>query len=467
MLTVGSEGWVGDGKGRLARWDAVLYGAAAGVAALSARLDHIPLQRQWARLALWPYAAAAFVALLLALRGRVRSTRTPPAARAALAVAVLLAVLIVPLALEIAWRANDGDPLHVQSEIFLTEQGARALLHGRDPYSISYDYGLLRTYPVGVWRHIPYLPGIFAFGMPRALFGPGPLTDARIGFTVVSLAAALLALRWSGISGERRVLMLLVLLVLPTGARYLVGGGDDVAVLALLLLAVVLEQRRLPVAAGLVAGLAAVVKQTAWLTLPFLALAAVDRDGRRAGWRYLGAVAAVVVPVVAPFAVWDTRGLVRSAVLFPLGLTGDPTTARGLTFGQLLAHLFPGAKVAIAIVLAASLVAGGVLLAVKRPPATPAMAVRHAGMLLAVAVVLAPAGRLGYLIYPVNLLVWGWLLGSGAYPGARQPRRAQGAGPSRNGGGSRAGADRAVSNPTWTGRHRRGSATGDDGHRRS
>jgi hypothetical protein len=457
---------VGDGgRGRFARWDAVLYGAAAGLAAMSARLDHIPLQREWARLALGPYTVAAVVAALLVLRWRTRLAQRPLAARATLAVAVLLAVLVVPLALEIAWRARDGDRLHVQSEIFLTEQGARALLHGRDPYSVSYGYGLLRTYPVGVWRHIPYLPGIFAFGLPRALLGPGPLTDARVGFTVVSLVAALLALRRSGISGERRLLVLLVLLILPTGARYLVGGGDDVTVLALLLLAVVLEQRRLPVAAGLVAGLAAVVKQTAWLALPFLALAAVDRDGRRAGWRYLAAVGAVVVPVVAPFAVWDAGGLIRSAVLFPLGLTGEPTPARGLTLGQLLARPFPQAKVAIALLLATALVAVGALLAVRRPPADAAMAARYAGVLLAVAVALAPAGRLGYLIYPVNLLVWSWVLASGAYPVARQPRHAPGADPSRNGGGSRAGADRAVSNPTWPGRHRRGSAAGDDGHR--
>src|SRR6266542_2940623 len=174
---------------------------------MSARLDHIPLQREWARLALGPYTVAAVVAALLVLRWRTRLAQRPLAARATLAVAVL--------------------------------------------------------------QHIPYLPGIFAFGLPRALLGPGPLTDARVGFTVVSLVAALLALRRSGISGERRLLVLLVLLILPTGARYLVGGGDDVAVLALLLLAVVLEQRRLPVAAGLVAGLAAVVKQTAWLALPF------------------------------------------------------------------------------------------------------------------------------------------------------------------------------------------------------
>ncbi len=454
--------------GHVARWDAALYGAAAVLAAWAARFDYIPLQRQWARLAVGPYTAGAVVAVVLALLWRVRPARRPLRTRSALAVAVLLGALVVPLTLEIAWRAQDGDRWHVQSEIFLTEQGARVLLGGRDPYSASYGYGLLRTYPEGVWRHIPYLPGIFVFGLPRALLGPGPLTDARVGFAVVSLAAAVLAMALCGASGERRLRVLMVLLILPTGARYLVGGGDDVAVLALLLLAVVLQQRRQPVAAGVVAGLACTVKQTAWLALPFLALAAVDRGGRRAGWRYLAAAGAVVVPVVAPFAVWDPGGLIRSVVLFPLGLGNEPTTARGLTLGQLLAMPFPHAKLAIAALLASGLVAAGVL-AIRRPPSSTAMAAQYAGVLLAVAIALAPAGRLGYLIYPVNLLVWSRLLASGAYPVARQRRGAPvpGADPSRNGGGSRAGADRAVSNPTRAGRQGRGPAAGDDGDRRA
>jgi Glycosyltransferase family 87 len=418
-------GDVGDREGgRLVRWDAALYGAAALVAAGAARFDYIPLQRRWALLALGPYAAGAVVAVVLAVRWRARPGRRPLAARTALAVAVLLGALVLPLALEIAWRANDGDRLHVQSEVFLTEEGARALLGGRDPYSVSYGYGLLRTYPEGVWRHIPYLPGIFAFGLPRVLLGPSPLTDARVGFTVVSLAAGLLALALSGVTGEHRLRVLMVLLILPTGARYLVGGGDDIAVLALLLLAVVLEQRRWPVAAGLVAGAAATIKPTAWFALPFLALAAMDRDGRRAGWRYLAAVAAVVVPVVVPFAVWGPRSLIRSVVLFPLGLAADPTTARGLTIGQLLAATFPHAKGVIAILLAGGLVTAGVRLAIRRPPSSAAMAAQYTGVLLAVAVVLAPAGRLGYLIYPVNLLVWSRVLASGVYPVARQRRRA-------------------------------------------
>jgi len=447
--------------GRGAHWDAALYAAAAGAAALSARLDAIPVQRQWARLALVPYAAGALVALALALRRR--PARRPPAARAGLAAAVLLGALVVPLVLEVGWRAELGDRGHVQSEVFLTEQGARELVGGRNPYGASYGYGMLRTYPPGVWQHIPYLPGIFAFGLPSALAGAGSLTDARLGFTLVSLVAAVVALRIGALSGEARLRVLLVLLILPTGARYLVGGGDDVAVLALLLLAVVLERRRLPVVAGLAAGLAAAIKQTAWPALPFLALAARDRDGRPAGWRYLAAVGVVVVPVVAPFAVWDAGALVHSVVLFPLGLGSEPTIARGFTLGQLLDGPVPGGKTVIAVVLAVALL-GATLLAVRRPPASVAAALRSAGALLAVAVVLAPAGRLGYLIYPVNLLLWSGLLPGGAYPDERQAHAvpAVGADPSRNGGGHRAGADRAVSHPTWPGGHRRGTAAGDD-----
>src|SRR6266542_3528025 len=73
---------------------------------MSARLDHIPLQREWARLALGPYTVAAVVAALLVLRWRTRLAQRPLAARATLAVAVLLAVLVVPLVLEIAGRAR-------------------------------------------------------------------------------------------------------------------------------------------------------------------------------------------------------------------------------------------------------------------------------------------------------------------------------------------------------------------------
>jgi Glycosyltransferase family 87 len=439
-----------------AGWDAALYGAAALVAGVGALVDQIPLQREWARLAFAPYAVGAVVALLLALRWRRRPAHRPLRVRAILAALVLTGVLVAPLSLEVGWRAGYGDRLHVQSEVLLIERGAANLLHGHDPYTGSYGYGLLRSYPPGVWKHIPYLPAIFAFGMPRAALGASPLTDARVGFAVVSLAAAVLALRLSGASREARLRILMVLLILPTGARYLTGGGDDIAVLSLLLLTVVLEQRGRPVAAGLVAGIAAATKQTAWLALPLLALAAWDANGRRAGWRFIASAGAVVAVVVAPFALWNFRALVNSAVLFPLGLAGQPTIARGLTVGQLLARPFPQARGAIAVGLGAVVVATGVLLATRWWPVSVSVAARHAGVLIALAVLLAPAGRLGYLIYPLNLLLWSVLL--------REDRLGSWvAVPSRSGGGTRAGADRALSDQARARRPGGGAAAGDDG----
>jgi len=413
---------------RSAGWDAALYGASALIAGVAARWDHIPLQRQWGRLAVGPYAAGALAALLLAACWRARPPRTPLVARTAVALAVLAGALAVPLALEVAWRARDGDRFHIQSEVFLVEQGAGVLLDGGNPYARSYGYGVLRTYPPGVWQHIPYLPGIFAFGLPRALAGPGPPTDARVGFALAAVSAALLALARSGASGAQRLRVLTVLLVLPTGARYLTGGGDDVAVLALLLLAVVLERRGRPVLAGLVAGLAGAIKQTALVPLPFLALAARDRTGRRAAGRFAAAAAAVVVPVVAPFALRDARALVDSVVLFPLGLAEAPTIARGPTVGQLLTAPFPQARGILAAALASVVAAIAVALLLRRGPWSVKAAARRGAVVLAAAILLAPAGRLGYLIYPLNLLLWSRLP-----DGDAEPRAAPDGGPDQAG----------------------------------
>jgi hypothetical protein len=43
-------------------------------------------------------------------------------------------------------------------------------------------------------------------------------------------------------------------------------------------------------------------------------------------------------------------------------------------------------------------------------PSTPGQIARYTGFLMALATVLAPATRFGYLIYPVNLVVWSYML---------------------------------------------------------
>jgi hypothetical protein len=55
------------------------------------------------------------------------------------------------------------------------EQGAQSLVDGVDPYAVAYQSGALAGYPAGVQEHLPYLLGVFAFGLARPVAGLDPL----------------------------------------------------------------------------------------------------------------------------------------------------------------------------------------------------------------------------------------------------------------------------------------------------
>jgi Glycosyltransferase family 87 len=394
-------------QGHELRWDAALYAAGAAVAAAVALSDRIPLQRDWGRMALVPYAVGAIAALALAM-ARAR-TRAAGRARVGLAAAVLVGSAFLPMALEVWWRARDGFADHVQSETLVTEESAVALLGGHDPYAASFASGPLGSWPSGTAEHVPYLPGMFAFGLPRAVAGDIWLTDARLWFAVVSVTALAMAL-WLAQPPPARRLTALVVVLAPTGARYMAGGGDDVTVLSLMLLSLVLLHRKEPAAAGLAAGLAAAIKQTAWPLLPFLILAARDKEGRRASGRTLAAASAVMLPLIAPFVVWNPAAFVRDVVLFPLGLARQPTLAASPTLGRLLAEALalPKGVVAGALLLIVLLVAG--YLAFLRPPTDARGAAERTALVMLLAILLATAGRFGYLLYPIGLFAWARLV---------------------------------------------------------
>ncbi|MEW6059280.1 MAG: glycosyltransferase 87 family protein [Actinomycetota bacterium] len=394
----------------LLRWDAPLYAAGALVAGIAVWLDHIPLQRQWGRLALPAYLGAMALSIAVAVGARRLPERLVLRLRAGILLAAIVGVALGPLVLEAYWRQTEGFRGHVQSEVLVTEESASALLHGADPYAASFADGPLGAWPKGTADHVPYLPGMFLFGMPRALDGTGWHTDARIAFAVVALAAIGLAVGHSRARPERALTAVLVVVALPTGARYMTGGGDDLAVLALMLLSLVLLDRRRPVPAGLVAGLAAVVKQTALPLLPFLIVAARDRDGRREWGKALTASLAVMVPVVLSFLLWNPRAFIEDAVLFPLGLAQEPTLAASPTLGSVLSEVLPFPKGAIAVGLGLVVLAVAAYLLVVRPPVGARGAAERTALVLLLAVLLATAGRFGYLLYPIGLFAWARLI---------------------------------------------------------
>jgi hypothetical protein len=123
--------------------------------------------------------------------------------------------------------------------------------------------------------------------------------------------------------------------------------------------------------------------------------------------------------VVVPFALRGPWAFFDNVVLFPLGLSGVNSPAASPLPGHLIVTAFPFLHRVLPVAVGS---VGGALLALylyRRPPQNAAQACNVGGVVMAVITLLAPATRIGYLLYPINFFVWAYLF-SGS-PGTEQP----------------------------------------------
>ena len=315
----------------------------------------------------------------------------------------LAGAVIVPL----AWMAWTG---RAQPEVGVVIHSARLFLHDGTPYQAAHAVATAHS----PYVYNPYLPALAVFGVPHALFGGGLLTDPRLWFGVVFVLGFAGALTLSGV--RRPWLWTAVLTASPIIAFPLTTGGDDLPVLALICVGLALLRtgqapppllRPVPrtILAGLVLGLAAAMKATAWPALAVALALVAARDGKRAaGWLALATVA-VPVAVDGPVLISQPAAVVSNTILFPLGLTKIKSPAASFLPGHLIAEAWgPGHLVAIGLVLLAGLGVAASL--VLQPPWDE----RAAGWRLVTGLVLmfafAPASRFGYAVYPLGLACW-------------------------------------------------------------
>jgi hypothetical protein len=412
--------------------DVLLYGTSTAFAGVTALAVSIPLYREWGRLALAPYAVAT---LGMALVGRYRrrasmGSSTPVngpgwrAARLAAFAVVLLGATVVPLALEVTWATHGDASVHVQPEVLVVERAGIRVANGHDPYQVIDKNGhiLIRQGAIPVYElYYPYLPGMVVFGFSSGSKVEARLTDARIQFLLFTLVIAAIALSRIRPSSDARTRSFQALSVLPTAALPLATGGDDMPVVALMLLGLVALQRRRPVLAGLALGAASTLKFTAWPVV-FLALFAVcDRQRRRAVGRYGAAVAVLVVPVVLPLALHNPSAFIDNVVRFPLGLAGVASPAASALPGHVLVSTFPaihGSYVVMVTILGLAVLGRRLW---HHPPGDAAAVASLTGWVMLVAILLAPATRVGYLLYPINLFLWAWMFRCTEDPAERVP----------------------------------------------
>jgi hypothetical protein len=420
--------------------DVVLYGASAVFAAVTAIAVSIPLYRQWGQMAVGPYVAATAIVAWAAWRWSgsrsaarrdavegeraERARRRSRTARIVAFLIVLFGATLVPLSVEIVWRSQGNAAEHVQPEVVVVERAGARVAHGKAPYQVVDRNGhvVIHQSDVPVYElYYPYLPGMVVFGLSSGSTVEASLTDARIQFLLFSVLVGVLALSRVRPSTDARTRAFQALTVLPTAALPFATGGDDMPVVALMLLGLVALQRRKPLLAGLVLGAASSLKFTAWPLVVFALWAAYDRGSRRAIGRYVAGVLAVVVPVVLPVALSNMSAFVDNVVRFPLGLAGVSSPAASALPGHMLVSALPGVHRPYLVVVG---VVGGVVLVrhlVRHPPRDPAGVAALTGWVMLVAILLAPATRVGYLLYPINLFVWAWMLGQADVPATGPP----------------------------------------------
>jgi hypothetical protein len=432
------------------RWLAVLCGSFAVFAVVIAVVSTEPAQRTWGVFAAAGYGTACVIALVVPRR---RMGGTWWGARLAVLASLGGAVLA-----SLGWMAAAG---RAQPEVGVIIRSAALLVHRGTPYESA--AALATTHNPNAYD--PYLPALIVFGLPRAMLGGGVLTDPRVWFGavfVVTFGAALAVLGRSRLGWWVAAVTASPIVAFPLSV-----GGDDLPVLGLLCLGLAVagaggrglpgprrralpdasgralpDARRrglswqCPVAAGVVLGMAAAMKPTAWPAL-VVALALIGaRQGKRAAALF-GLVATGTAVIGDSALLMAAPGaVVANTIAFPLGMAKVASPAASVLPGRLIAATGPAGRwVAIALLVIAGAAVAASL--VVRPPKDA----HAAGWRLAIGItlmfLLAPASRYGYFVYPLGLAAWllvtrpGGLGGWAAAGGPAGPRgRAAGAAPS-------------------------------------
>ena len=158
--------------------------------------------RQWAEMALGPYAAAVVLCFVAARRGsqKARRDEAPKKGdrlRNGIIIGLAITVMLVPLSVEVVLRAEHKPGDDVQNEVTVIEACGDRLMHHKNCYLPNPKWIGTSVTSQSENSFFPYLPGMIPFGLINATSGPAEFKDARLPLTGFSLVVHRLRRFWS------------------------------------------------------------------------------------------------------------------------------------------------------------------------------------------------------------------------------------------------------------------------------
>ncbi|CAM3970142.1 glycosyltransferase 87 family protein [Kibdelosporangium persicum] len=382
--------------------DIAIYLGCAAFAIPTALWSEFYGYRIWGNFASVAYvfgAAHAIFLLTSARGGRLRSRWIP--------VGVVGGVgMVAPLVVLVLRRLTGSDwvirPFQwaAQPEVWVIERSAQLLFDTGTPYV---DIAALPR-PPEVNDYTPYGPAMTVFGFPRALLGSGAITDARIMFALVTLVTIMISLR---LLGRPRVPVRAAHLavVSPLTALTFAVAGPDLAIIGLIVLAGALAVRGKSLWCAAVLAVVVSMKLSALPAVVVIIFYVVTtRAGRTSLLGFGTAIIGVTALLNVPVLIVHPGAFVEHVIKFPSGTGMITSPAASPLPGHLIASTGQVGHV-VALVLLGLIALALTIWLFVRPPATGSATMLKAAIGLGAAILMVPASRYGYLVYP--LVLWG------------------------------------------------------------
>lgn len=393
-------------RGKVLRLDVAIYLVCAAFAIPTAIWSEFYGYRIWGNFASVAYVLGAAHAIWLVTStgtSWLRSRWVPVGLVAGLGMVVPLIVLVFRRLTGSDWVIKPFQ-WAAQPEVWVIERSAQLLFDTGTPYV---DIAALPR-PPEVNDYTPYGPAMTIFGIPRALLS-GAITDARIMFaltTIVTIALSLKLLGWPKVPVRAAHLAI----VSPLTALTFAVAGPDLAIIGLITLSGALAARGKTVWCGVVLAVVVSMKLSALPAVVVIIFYVVTaRAGRtssirsgllRFGTAIIGVAALLNIPVL----IVHPGAFVEHVIKFPSGTGMITSPAASPLPGHLIASMGQVGHVVALVLLGLTALALTIWLFVH-PPATGSAAMLKAAIGLGAAILMVPASRYGYLVYP--LVLWG------------------------------------------------------------
>ena len=396
--------------------DALLYLGSFVFALLTIEISKIALYRWWGEMALAPYLVASLASAWTAKH----TPRRRNATRITIAMLVCVTAVLLPLLSQVLAQAGSlGSIIHAQPEVLVIEAAGARLLSGQALYPViehlNHIASTASSVPV-TNVFFPYLPGMAVFGIGSALIhAPSALGDPRIGFMLITLIATGLAIALRPKYDRSPMLAFQAMAILPTAALPLVTGGDDIPVVALMALGVVLLSRQRWGWSGIVLGIAAIMKFTAWPLVIIAVCVLAVRNGWRPAVKFALPALTIMTWTIGDQVIRNLSALINNVIKFPAGIASLASPAASPLPGHILAGIFKEYP-EVAFIFGLAVGIGTLVWIVYKTPRVSTGALWLSALVLSIAILIAPATRVGYLLYPIDLAAWAWVLGGNSEP---------------------------------------------------